>query len=175
MSTRSTCTLAPFWMTPELTGSNRLPGRATLYPFPSEETALSGDILPSPWVRRLDGTWRFALMPRPEAVPPDLCEEGYDDSGWDPIEVPGCWNRQGYDQSIYTNVKMPWDEQPPRVPENNPTGMYRTHFVAPASWRDRRVVLHFGGVESCFRVFVNGHEVGMGKDSRLPSEFDITQ
>lgn len=47
-------------------------------------------------------------------------------------------------------------------------------------WRGRedtyrnRVILHFGAVESCFFVFLNGSFVGMGKDSRLPSEFDVT-
>ncbi|KAL3810384.1 hypothetical protein ACHAXA_002851 [Cyclostephanos tholiformis] len=38
----------------------------------------------------------------------------------------------------------------------------------------RRVVLHFGGIEGCYFAYMNGHFVGMGKDSRLPSEFDVT-
>jgi beta-galactosidase len=44
----------------------------------------------------------------------------------------------------------------------------------PQAWEGRRVVLHFGGAESVLYVYVNGHAVGMGKDCRLPSEFDIT-
>ncbi|MFH1571095.1 MAG: sugar-binding domain-containing protein, partial [Gemmatimonadota bacterium] len=165
----------PFWMSPELTGLNRLPGRATLYPFDTEAAALAGDREASPWYRSLDGTWRFCLVPRPEATPATFADPAFDDGAWDSIAVPGCWTRQGYDRPIYTNVKMPWDEQPPSVPrQDNPTGLYRTFFDLPAAWRGRRVVLHLGGVESCFRVFVNGREAGMGKDSRLPSEFDIT-
>ena len=164
-----------FWTTPEITGVNRLPGRATLYPFDSEEAALAGDREASPWWRPLDGQWRFHLVRRPEATPPEFSGVDFDDSDWDHITVPGNWTRQGYDRPIYTNVKMPWDEQPPGVPrQDNPTGLYRTHFDVPASWRGRRVVLHFGSVESCFRVWVNGREVGLGKDSRVPSEFDIT-
>ena len=166
---------APFWTTPEITGINRLPGRATLYPYDSEEAALAGDRQASPWWRSLDGQWRFHLVPRPEATPPAFSESDFDDSGWSSIAVPGNWTCQGHDAPIYTNVQMPWDEQPPGVPrQDNPTGLHRTPFQIPAAWRRRRVVLHLGGVESCFRLWVNGHEVGMGKDSRVPSEFDIT-
>jgi beta-galactosidase len=34
-------------------------------------------------------------------------------------------------------------------------------------------VLRFEGVDSCFKVWVNGIEVGTAKGSRLPSEFDV--
>ena len=88
--------------------------------------------------------------------------------------MPGNWNRQGHDRSIYTNMRMPWDHNEPNVPPENPTGLYRTTFTVPAAWRRRRTVLHLGGVESAFTVYVNGRFVGMGKDSRLPSEFDIS-
>ena len=35
-------------------------------------------------------------------------------------------------------------------------------------------MLHVGGAESVLYVHVNGAPVGMGKDSRLPHEFDLT-
>src|SRR5919202_308982 len=47
----------------------------------------------------------------------------------------------------YTNVVMPFEERPPRVPLDNPTGIYRRRFTLPRGWRGRRVILHFGGVE----------------------------
>jgi beta-galactosidase len=91
---------------------------------------------------------------------------------------------------MYTNVQMPFDTLYPHVPHINPSGVYRLVFDAlPHSWVEsdddgdigcggaqirRRVVLHLGGVDSCFFVYVNGRFVGMGKDSRLPSEFDVT-
>jgi beta-galactosidase len=37
------------------------------------------------------------------------------------------------------------------------------------------VVLHFGGAESVLYVYVNGHPVGLSKDSRLAAEFDVTR
>ena len=34
----------------------------------------------------------------------------------------------------------------------NPTGIHRTRFTLPGHWRGRRVILHFGGVESYFEA-----------------------
>ncbi|KAL7459353.1 hypothetical protein ACHAWC_011074 [Mediolabrus comicus] len=42
------------------------------------------------------------------------------------------------------------------------------------SCHQRRVVLHLGGVESCHFIYLNGQFVGMSKDSKLPSEYDVT-
>ncbi len=164
-----------WWTRPELTELNRLSGRGTLYPFPDEQSAATCDRDQSSFVRLLNGKWRFTLVESPEATPAAFADPALDDSGWDRIAVPGNWNCQGYDKSIYTNVRMPFDENPPEVPAENPTGLYRMTFKVPAAWRKRRVVLHFGGVESAFTVHLNGQFVGMGKDTRLPSEFDVTR
>ncbi|MBT3193396.1 MAG: beta-galactosidase, partial [Verrucomicrobia bacterium] len=164
-----------WWMMPELVELNRLSGRASLYPFADEASAATCDRLKSPFVSVINGEWKFKLVKKPEATPARFAQPSYADAGWDAIRVPGNWNCQGYDQSIYTNVRMPWDENPPEVPEENPTGLYRVTFKIPAAWRKRRVVLHFGGVESAFAVYMNGSFVGMGKDTRLPSEFDVTE
>ena len=163
----------PAWETPELTATNRLPARATLFPFATPAQARALDPAGSPWHRSLDGQWRFSLYPRPEAVP-ERALGGLNDSGWDEIEVPGNWTVQGYDRPHYTNVIMPFDCEPPTVPHDNPTGVYRRRFTLPAAWQKRRTVLHLGGIESCAYVYLNGRSVGMTKDSRLPAEFDLT-
>ena len=69
---------------------------------------------------------------------------------------------------------MPFAHQPPKVPEKNPTGVYRSSFTLPKGWKERRTVIHFGGVESAFFVFCNGSQVGFSKDSRTPVEFNLT-
>jgi beta-galactosidase len=167
----------PSWQAPGLTSVNRLPMRSPLVPFPDASTARAGDRGASPWFRSLNGTWRFKLFPSPEAVPIEVTDPSIHDgigSGWSPIEVPGCWTTQGWDRPIYTNVRMPFRGLPPKVPAENPTGVYRTVVTVPRSWKGRRIVLQIGGAESVVYVYVNGEPVGMGKDSRLPSEFDIT-
>ena len=56
----------------------------------------------------------------------------------------------------------------------NPVGIYRRKFEVPKAWEGRRIVLRFNGVASAFFLRVNGKEVGYAEDSRLPSEFDVT-
>ena len=163
-----------WWQKPELTEINRLTARATLYPYKDEASASKCDRNASPYYKSLNGNWRFKLVDRPQATPARFAAPKYADGKWDRLAVPGNWNCQGYDRSIYTNMRMPWDHNAPEVPEDTPTGLYRTTFTVPASWRKRRTVIHFGGIESAFTVYVNGQFVGMGKDTRLPSEFDIT-
>jgi len=158
------------WMTPELTGINRLAGRATLQAFANAAAALKGE---QPQVIALDGVWKFTVVDRVEDTPADFptCAT----TGWGDIRVPGNWTMQGYGVPHYTNVRMPFAPCiPPIVPEANPTGLYRTTFTIAKAWAGKRLVLHFGGVETCFSVWLNGVAVGLGKDSRLPSEFDIT-
>jgi beta-galactosidase len=119
----------------------------------------------------LDGTWRFQLLHSPtERI----------GKRWASIPVPGLWTMQEpsdifFDKPIYTNVQMPFEEQPPFVPAENPTGVYERDFDVPKSWSGKRIVLQVGGYESVALVYINGQEVGLSKDSRLAAEFDVTQ
>ena len=70
---------------------------------------------------------------------------------------------------------MPFEEHPPFVPAENPTGIYERDFEIPKSWNGKRIVLQVGGYESVALVYINGQEVGLSKDSRLAAEFDVTQ
>jgi len=163
-----------FWEMPRLLEINRLPMRATLYPFADARSARTLDRDKSPWFNSLDGAWQFKMCERPEAVSEKDWAPQTNRQAWDTVTVPGNWTLQGYGAPHYTNVQMPFPNEPPSVPEQNPTGIYVKEWTMPAAWKGRRVVLHFGGAESVLCVYVNGHFVGMGKDTRLPSEFDIT-
>jgi beta-galactosidase len=163
------------WETPEFTGINRLPARATLYPYANEEQAVSLDRNSSPWYKTLNGEWKFKLVDKPENVNDNFKKKSFNDSKWKDITVPGNWTMQDVgDYPHYTNAQMPFKNDPPLVPEENPTGLYRKTFTVPKKWLKRRTVIHFAGVESCFYVFLNGSRIGMGKDTRLATEFDIT-
>ena len=162
------------WQRPELSGWGRLEARSPLVPYPDTETALEGSRDESPFFESLNGRWRFALVERPEAAPADFASPNFEDANWSSVVVPGNWTRQGWDRPHYTNVQMPFPGPPPKVPDANPTGLYRRHFNLPKQWRDRRVVVHFGGAESVLYAWLNGEPLGMSKDSRLPAEFDLT-
>ncbi len=162
------------WENPELTSLNKLPPRATFTLCPTRRQAETFDRAKSDWWRTLDGDWRFRLAPDPRTAARWLAGDAADAPVESTIAVPGNWEMQGWNRPHYTNVQMPFPEEPPRVPANNPTGLYRREFTVPDEWRDHRVVIHFGSADSMLCVYVNGTAVGLSKDSRLPAEFDLT-
>jgi beta-galactosidase len=147
------------WDAPEVSGWGRLPMHAVPHADPARRV-------------ELDGVWRFQLLPAPESPPGER---------WTEAAVPGCWTVQDFedlhgvrDLPQYTNIQMPWPDLPPHPPAANPTGVYERAFEVPAGWAGQRIVLHVGAAESVLIAQVNGVEIGVGKDSRLASEFDVT-
>ena len=119
----------------------------------------------------LDGDWRFRLVPSVDAVTEGFEAPEFDDTAWDLLPVPAHWQLHGHGEPAYTNVKFPFPVDPPFVPDENPTGEYRRTFELPADWPAAPAVLRFEGVDSCYRVWLNGVELGHAKGSRLPAEF----
>ncbi|KAL6493821.1 hypothetical protein OROGR_031730 [Orobanche gracilis] len=140
-----------------------------------------------PFVKSLSGRWKFFLASSPSSKPLEFHDISFQDSSWATIP-----EMHGFDRPIYTNVVYPFPLNPPKVPEDNPTGCYRTFFYLPKDWEDRRIFLHFEGVDSAFFLWVNGHPTGysrpggagqplcdsdstdINQDSRLPAEFEVT-
>ncbi|MDQ2757296.1 MAG: DUF4981 domain-containing protein [Actinomycetota bacterium] len=126
----------------------------------------------------LDGDWSLQLFETPEEVPAEVVAPvagPLPSDGWSTVAVPGNWTMQlPGDLPHYTNVQMPFPGPPPRLPERNPTGVYRRRFTASSTWDDRQVVLRLDGADAVHAVWLNGSFVGYGTDSRLPSEYDVT-
>ncbi|GAA4713644.1 beta-galactosidase [Promicromonospora umidemergens] len=125
----------------------------------------------------LDGEWRFRLFPHPDTGV-DRGERGDD---WDRLVVPGHWqlaqapHAWPYGMPEYNNVLYPFPVDPPHVPDDNPTGEYRTTFRLPADWPEGgRTVLRFEGVDSWFQVALDGEVLATSHGSRLPTEVDLT-
>ncbi len=125
----------------------------------------------SPWCLSLDGEWDFELLERPDDLTIWQLLDGELSSR---SEVPGAWTMDGHGNPIYTNVVMPFPGEPPAVPDDNPTAVYRRTFEVPVEWEGRRVLLQVGSAESIVMVYCDGEFVGFGTDSRLASEFDLT-
>ncbi|WP_077487706.1 glycoside hydrolase family 2 TIM barrel-domain containing protein [Sinomonas mesophila] len=127
----------------------------------------------------LDGEWAFRCSPT-AAGTPGFETAGFDDSAWDRVRVPHCWQLEGvpgapaYSRPAYTNVVYPFPVDPPAVPDENPTGEYRRTFALPPVSGAGRWLLRFEGVDSAFEVFLNGVRLGEAKGSRLTHEFDAT-
>ena len=130
----------------------------------------------------LNGTWKFRYCPDPGDLAAGFEAADFDDSRFDDIAVPSCWQLAGlpgpprYGAPAYTNVTYPFPVDPPHVPDRNPAGEYRRRFTLPPDWDSSgSAIVRFDGVDSCFAVFVNGAAVGHSKGSRLVREFDITR
>lgn len=123
----------------------------------------------------LNGTWRFQLSDRVGDAPDGFEAEDFDDSSWTDLPVPSSWPMHGHGKPAYTNVVYPFPVDPPFVPTENPTGDHRLRFDVPESWRDVAAVLRFDGVDSVAKVWLNGHELGVSRGSRLPVEFDVSE
>ena len=164
------------WANPQIVERNKELAHVRLLPFADKTSALAGDCDQSPYVRRLDGSWRFDLAPNPASAPPDFHQIGFDARNWHDIPVPSNWQLQGYDVPRYTNVQYPFPvDDDLSVPEDdNPTGSYRKSFILPPEWAGKQLFLLFHGVDSAFHLWINGELVGYSQGSRLPAEFNIT-
>ena len=122
----------------------------------------------------LNGDWKFRYLRAPACSPAGFEQPGYDDASWDQLEVPSCWQMKGYGNMHYTDVWYLFPINPPFVPSENPTGLYRTTVHLDALG-DERWIIRFNGVSSSYDLWVNGHYIGYSKVSRLGSEFDLTE
>jgi len=122
----------------------------------------------------LSGEWKFKLFRDTDSAFRAVgCGENNDDMT--SIVVPGSWQLQkSGDIAIFTNGGYAFPLSQIDTPCDNPTGYYVKEFALKSSWKSRRIVLNFAGVDSAYYVWLNGKYVGFSKDSRLPSDFDIT-
>jgi beta-galactosidase len=122
----------------------------------------------------LNGEWDFSFVLKPADAPKDFYKSRV--HGWKKIIVPSSWEMQGYDKPIYKSAVYPFRPvNPPYVPKDyNGVGCYQRTFVMPSSWKDMNITLHFGGVSSAYKLWINGKFAGYAEDSFLPSEFNIT-
>ena len=169
------------WRDPELNEVNRAPMHSSYKIFNSaEEAAGTYCDLNSPYRLSLNGTWRFNWVENADQRPTDFFAVGYNDKGWNDLEVPGMWELNGYGDPIYVNIGYAWRgnfrNDPPNVPiEQNHVGSYRRTFDIPQEWIGRDIFLNIGSATSNVYVWVNGKFVGYSEDSKLGSKFDLTK
>ena len=158
------------WENPAVFQVGAEPSRATYWRGGSPDNA--------EWNLSLNGTWKFKYVHEVADRPMNFYQRGYDVSGWDNIEVPGPWELQGFGTPIYTNIKYPFEKNPPFIKglfdNGSPVGSYVTTFNLPEKWLSDKLYIKLGGVSSAYYIWINGEKVGYAQDSFLPSEFDIT-
>lgn len=158
---------------PLVSGINRDAARATAYSFKNIQDALTGDREKSGRYLSLNGEWDFSFALKPADASKDFYKNRV--RGWKKLTVPSNWEMQGYDKPIYKSAVYPFRPvNPPHVPQDyNGVGCYQRVFTIPVGWKDMNITLHFGGVSSAYKVWINGKFVGYAEDSFLSSEFNV--
>ncbi len=160
------------WNTQTVLSKNRCAPRVHFYPYAHKSAALSGNRAFSDRVESLNGLWNFNWFSSPLEVPDLLLHTPYDPEA-PSISVPMNWQYAGFGKFCYTDLLYPFPADPPHVPMENETGVYRRAFHVDSE-DSMKTFLRFEGVESAFHLFVNGTQAGYSQGSRMPSEFDVT-
>lgn len=114
------------------------------------------------WQRSLfNFGWRFQL-----GNPKGAETVGYDDSQWRTLDLPHDFQ-----------FELPWIEDGDKGRGFKPMaeGWYRKTFRAESAWRDKQVLLDFGGVIFVCDVYINGHKVKSHEYGYVGFEADISK
>ena len=125
--------------------------------------------------RSLNGEWDFKYLANHNTYQQKFYRKDFSTVDWDQITVPSNWQLQGYDKPHYTNVNYPFLVDPPRVPSENPAGLYRREFYLSPDLEGEQNLIRFEGVDSAFYLWLNGEYIGYSQGSRLAAEFDLTK
>ncbi|MEO9021634.1 MAG: glycoside hydrolase family 2 TIM barrel-domain containing protein [Ginsengibacter sp.] len=169
-----------FWENELINEVNREPMHVTYFAYQNKERALSNEREQSKFFQSLNGNWKFKWVDKPADRPLGFWKINYNDNQWVDFKVPATWEVNGYGIPIYTNIKYDFGylmkPNPPYVPHQyNPVGSYRKEVIVDKNWNGKDIYIQFGGVRSCFYLWVNGQWVGYSEDSKLPAEFNITK
>ena len=157
----------------------RFPVRSSFFAYENRDAALKAVRESSVNFMSINGDWKFNWVANADERPDGFWAEGYDDSKWATMPVPGNWELNGFGDPEYVNIGFAWrghfKDNPPEVPvKDNHVGSYRRTVRIPDSWDGRQVIAHFGSVTSNIYLWVNGKYVGYAEDSKSAAEFDLT-
>lgn len=162
------------WEDIQIDEINRMDARAHYLSYPSRKAAETGDPANTHFYQCLNGTWKFVYLEAPEYWEEGFYLDDLDTTEWDDMIVPSNWQLQGYGKMHYSDLWYNFPINPPYVPTDNPTGIYRREFEWNRQADGEQVILRFNGVDSAFELYVNGVFVGYSKGARIQAEFDIT-
>jgi hypothetical protein len=86
-----------------------------------------------------------------------FCTEGRKSGSWSTIEVPSCWEQQGFGNYEYGRNNVSFG---PKYKYAGEKGMYRYSFKVPSGWKGKTVNIVFEGSMTDTEVKVNGKPAG---------------
>ncbi len=162
------------WSNIKVLQRNRKEARVSFVPYATKADAFEFQAAKSSRIINLNGEWSFKWFSSPLLITDEVIKEkGICNNDYDKISVPMNWQFAGYGKSVYTDEFYPFPLNPPFIPPQNETGVYKKIFiVTPAMLQN--LSIRFEGVESGYSLYINSQFVGYSQGSRMPAEFDIT-
>ena len=110
------------------------------------------------------------------------CSEGMNSGKWSSIEVPSCWEQQGFGGYTYGRYYIYKERESEKQYDayrehdfHDEYGIYRHNFRVPKAWKDKQVRIVFEGVMTDAEVKVNGDPAGpVHQGSFYRFSYDIT-
>ncbi len=83
------------------------------------------------------------------------CSKGMNSGRWRKIEVPSCWELQGFGEYTYGRY---YKKKDGKVSDEN--GKYSYSFHVPSQWNEKAIEIVFEGVMTDATVYLNGQQAG---------------
>lgn len=139
----------------------------------AQEWKPAGDKIKTAWAEKIDPANPLPEYPRPQMVR----DQWLNLNGlWDyAIVARGNSTPSAFDGKILVPfaVESSLSGVEKRVGQNQELWYHRT-FTVPATWKNKKVVLHFGAVDWRADVWINDVKVGHHEGGYAPFQFDIT-
>lgn len=98
------------------------------------------------------------------------CSDGMNAGKWGKIEVPSCWELQGYGAYTYGRYYLDKTAKP-----SSEIGEYQTSFRVPEQWHGKRICIVFEGSMTDTDVKINGTSAGpIHQGGFCQFEYDVT-
>ncbi|MCH5686243.1 hypothetical protein LWM68_19465 [Niabella sp. W65] len=94
------------------------------------------------------------------------CTDGMNSKKWSKINVPSCWEQQGFGEYNYGHV--------PLNKRLNEEGHYKYGFEVPLKWQGKDIQIVFEGVFTDCEIILNNKPVGSHQGGFYEFSFDIS-
>jgi hypothetical protein len=85
------------------------------------------------------------------------CTGGRQSGFWTSIDVPSCWEQQGFGTYDYGRASF---DNGPKYKFADESGIYKYRFAVPSDWKQKDISLVFEGSMTDTKVKINGFQVG---------------
>ena len=105
-----------------------------------------------------------------------VAQQGFSTNGWYAAIVPGTVLTTLVHNNVYPEPLYGENNRPDKIPDTlcRTNWWYRTQMSIPPSYRDKKIWLHFNGINYTAQVWVNGKNIGEIQGAFARGIFDIT-